>query len=211
MHITLLVDNPDSWIIPYVKKLKKLLAKDHQVEFVVQHKDIKKGDLAFFLSCGQIVSPEVLKLNKHNLVVHESKLPQGKGWSPLSWQVLAGKNKIPITLFDAAEAVDSGEIYLQDYMQFQGDELIDELRQQQGEKTIELVLKFIKIYPGIKGIKQQGKESFYPRRTPKDSELDIEKSIKSQVNLLRVVDNERYPAFFKYRGNTYILKIQKEK
>ena len=34
---------------------------------------------------------------------------------------------------------------------------------------------------------------------------------KSQFNLLRIVDNELYPANFKYKNKTYLVKIYKYK
>ena len=58
--------------------------------------------------------------------------------------------------------------------------------------------------------KQNGKSSFNKRRTKKDSEININKSIKSQFNLLRICDNNKYPAFFKYRNTKYVIKIYKE-
>jgi methionyl-tRNA formyltransferase len=30
--------------------------------------------------------------------VHESALPQGQGWSPMTWQILEGASPIPVTL-----------------------------------------------------------------------------------------------------------------
>ena len=62
----------------------------------------------------------------------------------------------------------------------------------------------------IKSIKQTGSGSFYPKRTGKDSELDVNKSIAEQFDLLRVVDNEKYPAFFNFRGRKYVLRIYKD-
>ncbi len=212
MKITLLVDNPKGWIIPYVLKLKEKLKKlGHHVFYLNDSGKVPEGDCAFLLSCEKIILKEILLRNRHNLVIHESTLPKGKGWSPLTWQILEGKNDIPITLFEAAERVDSGPIYLQDVMHFRGDELLDELHKVQGEKTIELVIKFIKDYPPRASKKQIGKESFYPRRTFKDSEIDVNKTIAEQFNILRVVDNKKYPAFFKYKGKRYILRITKDK
>jgi methionyl-tRNA formyltransferase len=46
-------------------------------------------------------------------------------------------------------------------------------------------------------------------RNASDSEININKSIKSQFNLLRICDNEKYPAFFKYKNCKFILKIFK--
>lgn len=69
-----------------------------------------------------------LSHNAHNLVVHSSALPHGRGWSPITWQILEGKNEIPTTLIEAGETVDSGCIYARHQMQFKGNELLDEIR-----------------------------------------------------------------------------------
>jgi methionyl-tRNA formyltransferase len=150
---------------------------------------------------------------KHNLVVHESDLPLGKGWSPLTWQILEGKNRIPVTMIEAEKKVDSGVIYAQEWMEFQSHELVEELRAAQAEATIRLCKKFVREYPGIvdSAREQKGEESFYSKRKPEDSRLDPDKSIREQFNLLRVVDNEKYPAFFDMHGQRYLLKIKKKR
>ena len=38
---------------------------------------------------------------------------------------------------------------------------------------------------------------------------DSNKSLKEQFNLLRIVDNINYPAFFELDRHKYILKIEK--
>ncbi len=212
MKITILADNPQSWIIPYAQKLKTSLNRlGHNTSLVHSANKVRSGDIAFFLSCEHIISAAILRKNKHSLVVHESALPKGKGWSPMTWQVLEGKKRIPITLFEAAESVDSGVVYAQSSIVLNGHELVDELREKQGAATIALALSFVRKYPHAKGKKQSGKATYYPKRTPRDSELDPKKTIASQFDLLRVVDNERYPAFFTYRGHEYVLKISKRK
>ncbi len=196
-------------MIPYSKLLAERLKKlGHNAQFIQRHKDIDKGDILVILSCERIIKKDRLTLHRHNLVVHESALPKGKGWSPLTWQILEGKKQIPITLFEASMDVDSGDIYDQRIMEFEGWELIDDLRRIQAKFTMEMVLDFVNRYPYVKPMPQQGKESFYARRRPEDSILDIDKTIRQQFNLLRVVDNQRYPAFFNYMGKKYILKIE---
>ena len=212
LKISILCDNPRSWIIQYSQQLIMLLKnKKHDVIFCTDSSEIKEGDIAVFLGCEKIIKRNILDLNTHNLVVHESKLPKGKGMSPLTWQILEGKNKIPVTLFEAEESVDSGVIYLQEQVIFNGTELIEDLRRKQGEATIRLAVEFIDNYGKIKGKKQRGSSTYYRRRTPQDSELDINKTISEQFNLLRVVDNDRYPAKFTYKGHKYILKIYEDK
>ena len=60
----------------------------------------------------------------------------------------------------------------------------------------------------VSGKPQEGVATYYERRTPKDSELDINRSIKDQFNLLRIVDNERYPAFFYIGDKKYKISIE---
>ena len=213
LRINILTDL-NSWINSWIKKFKNNLnKKGYIVLWTHEHKQLSAGDLCFMLSYEKVVGKQYLGLNSHNLVVHESSLPNGKGWSPLTWQVLEGAHTIPVTLFEAEESVDSGPIYLQEYIHLKGHELVNELRDKQAKKTIKLCNKFINNYPSIiKEAKPQiGNETFYNRRLPSDSKLDPNKSISEQFNLLRVVDNDSYPAFFEFKGNRYILKIEKQK
>lgn len=208
--VTLLIDNPNSWVVDYVEFITEELSKEGcDVNYVNDLNSLSRGDIAIFLSFEAIVKKEKRDLNKHNLVIHESALPEGKGWSPLTWQILEGKDKIAVTLFEARESVDSGEIYEQDVMEFDGTELVDDLRRVQAEKTVELIIRFIRKYKEgtLNPKKQVGKETFYRKRKPEDSELDVNRSIAEQFNLFRVADNERYPLFLYYRGHKYVLKF----
>ena len=173
--------------------------------------DEPSTNFCFCLSFSQILPSALRERFEHTLVVHESDLPQGKGWSPLTWQILEGANRIPVTLIEAAARVDSGPIYAKRWLEFQGNELIDELRAGQAEATHQLCRWFVDRYPqnAEQARSQQGEESFYPRRRPADSRLDADKSLTEQFELLRVVDNDHYPAFFELRGNTYRLTIMR--
>lgn len=208
MRIQILVDNINSWVMPYAKQLVELIAKQaNDVTLIHNHQDIQKGDVLILLSCEQILKD--LSLNKYNLVAHASDLPQGKGWSPMTWQILEGKNEIPLTLFEAAEKVDAGVIYYQEFIKMEGHELLGELREKLGNAIIKLILQFIENYDNMQGTPQEGESTYYKRRKPENSELDISKTIEEQFNLFRVCDNERYPAFFHKDGVKYILKIEK--
>lgn len=209
MKLQILVDNPNSWIIPYAEQLNDQLRENGCNSVVLNdHEQVTKGDILVLLSCEQIFTN--LDANEHNLVVHESNLPKGKGWSPLTWQILEGKNKIPVTLFEAAATVDSGVIYDQLDIELTGSELLEEIKHQQGLVTIELVKRFVEKYPNNTGTAQAGDSSFYKKRTEKDSELDVNKTIAEQFNALRVCDNERYPAFFEHNGHKYYIKIERK-
>ena len=90
--------------------------------------------------------------------------------------------------------------------------MVDELRQKQAETTMRLCKQFVEQYPSIldQSCKQSGESTFYSKRTPSDSKLDPNKTIAEQFNLLRIVDNKSYPAYFDLNGTHYILKVEKE-
>ncbi len=209
LKITILTDKT-SWMNKYNLTLQEYLTcQGHEVRLIDNKIQLQKGDIAFFLSCFEIIKKEKLALNRHNIVVHASNLPSGKGWSPASWQILEGKDSIPLTLFEADEKVDAGKIYMQDSVLLDGSELISEWQEKMGKKIVEMCISFVSSYPSIiqTGKEQTGVETFYAKRSPVDSKLDIHQSIANQFNLLRIVDNENYPAFFEMKGKKYILKI----
>jgi methionyl-tRNA formyltransferase len=210
MKITLLTDNKNSWIIPYVNKLIIKLSKAHDVKHVFNIKDILPSDILFILSCEKIVKKQYLDMNINNIVIHPSRLPEGRGWSPVAWQVLEGKNWIPISLFEAKEKVDSGNIYILDYIELKGTELNEEIKHLQGIKTIEMAERYVKEYPMTGPEQDESLSTYYKKRNSESSMLDINKTIKENFNLLRVVDNERYPAFFFHNNKKYIIKIYEE-
>lgn len=205
-----ILSDSTSWITSTVEELEGHWKElGHEVVGLHDIQELPFADFCFCLSFSQLIPPLIRQQFKHTLVVHESDLPAGKGWSPLSWQILEGKNRIPITLLEAVDELDSGPIYAQCWVEFEGYELVDELREGQARATKEICQWFVDQYPESlsEAREQQGHESFYPRRRPQDSKLDLNKTIAEQFNLLRVVDNERYPAFFELHGRRFYLKI----
>jgi len=174
--------------------------------------ELKSADLCFYLSFSKIVTENTLRKFKNNLVVHSSDLPNGRGWSPLTWQILEGKKMITTSLFEAVEDADRGKIYLQKDLEFSGFELLDELRMLQGDLIISMCSEFIQTYPDVllRALVQEGEGSYYARRRPADSELNPDRSIREQLDLFRVVDNINYPAYVEIDQHRYELWIRKE-
>lgn len=206
-----ILSDSTSWINSTVEALKtdwKQLG--HEVFLRHELKGLPSADFCFCLSFSKILKKEVRDCFDHTLVVHASDLPSGKGWSPLTWQILEGINQIPVSLFEADDSVDSGPIYAQRHIDFEGYELIDGLRKKLADTTYELCSWFVEEYPrsAAQSKSQIGNESFYSRRGPKDSQLDINKTIAEQFNLLRIVDNQAYPAFFEWKGRRFVFTIR---
>ncbi len=202
-----ILTSPNQWFETYAEKLATMLKR---ATLYKNHSEINGNyDVLFILSYHEIIPTRKLKMNKHNVVIHASLLPKGKGWAPLFWRVLEGQKTIPFTMFEAEEGVDSGNIYMVKNLNLTGYELNPELREKQANLTLKMSVEFIENYDKYKTPKKQhGEESFYTKRTSEQSELNVDKSLREQFNLLRVVNNEEYPAFFKLDGQRYILKIE---
>ena len=210
MNIQILVDNPQSWYIKFACELNcQLTEKGHFSQLISEHNQLVPSDVLFILSCEKIVKKVHRELNKLNLVVHASDLPRGRGWSPLTWQILENKSSIPVSMIKAEDEVDSGDIMLKDFITLEGHELIDEIREKLGHKINMMCLNFIESWKSIIPQPQIGESSYYPKRTKKDSCLDLNKSIKEQINLFRIADNERYPLTFSYLDHEYKIIIHK--
>lgn len=199
-----ILTTPNQWFVSYAQTF----AANIGCPLFFKHEDIgSEYDTVFVLSYHRIIGEQFLSQHKHNLVVHASDLPHGKGWAPLTWQILEGQTEVVFTLFEADAKTDNGPYYLKKTLSFTGYELGPELRHIQAQACIDMCQEFVQKYEQLKPIEQQGEESFYAKRGPQDSELNINKTIAEQFNLLRVVDNESYPAFFYKDGHKYLIKI----
>ncbi len=204
--IFFLLDSSNLWIEKFLKKALKTFPTKYNYIITKNYKIIKDS-IVFVLSYTKILEINFIKKNKRVLIIHPSNLPKDKGFSPVQNQILRNKKLIYICLLEAAEKVDSGPIIYRDTFLISGHELYDQIRSKQALASFKLIRKFLKNFPKIRTYKQKGTSSFNKRRGPEDSELNINKTIKSQFNLLRICDNDNYPAFFRHKKNTYFIKI----
>lgn len=204
--VAFLFDKKNDWIYSFFKSYKFQL-DSYVVSFLLDADKVNNFDIVFLLGYTKILPREFLQRNELTLVVHESNLPEGKGFAPIQWQILQGFSDITISLIEAAEKVDSGKIFLKSKIIFDGTELYEDIREKQAKATYDIIHNFLKSFPNITPISQEGKESFYPKRTAADGELDVSKTLEDNFNLLRIGNNDAWPSFFYLRGKKYILKI----
>lgn len=208
--IHVVVDN-NSWVLSHAQKIVDWANKQGDTAKLCRtHDEIEDGDAAFYLGCVKITPPDVLARNTRNLVAHASHLPKGRGFSPWAYAILEGEDKIPLCLLEAVKDVDAGPIIYKEHLKLKGTELVPEIRDLLGQKIAELCQKFLSGSTFPEGEKQTGEPSYYDRRYPKDSMLDADKTIAEQFDLLRIIDNDNYPAFFEHRGRRYKLLIEQD-
>ncbi len=132
-------------------------------------------------------------------------MPMGRGWSPLSRQIIEGASDIAVTLFEAESSLDSGCIYAQVWLHFDGTELMSALRSAQAVATKNLCRNLVAEYPAsvLTGRPQVGPANRYRRRTQDDGALDPNLTLADQFDLLRTIDDDQYPATLEMRGGKY--------
>lgn len=208
-NIAFLFDRTNDWIFHYFPADLESL-DGFEVIKTFDESNIRGSDVVFVLGYTKILKGDILKFNKSIYVVHESDLPNGRGFSPVQWQILDGKNQIKVSLLEVADVVDSGDIVSQTSITFDGFELYDEIREKQAVATFEVIRAFLLDYPHLKAVPQKGKGNFFRKRLPEDSELNIDRSIRDQFQLLRICNNDGWPAYFVMGGQKYLLKIYKD-
>jgi len=209
--VTFLFDKLNLWFEKQLRNYNFKLNNKYIFKISKNTNNIKNQNIVFPLSYTKILPESFLQKNELVLIAHSSKLPKDKGFASLQYQILKNKRKVYISLIKAEKEVDAGPIYYQNSFMLDGTELSDEIRYIQGLQILKIINKFLIKYPNVKSKKQSGKSNFNKRRYSKDSELNVNKTIKQQFNHLRINDNELYPSFFYFKGQKYIIKIFKEK
>jgi UDP-2,4-diacetamido-2,4,6-trideoxy-beta-L-altropyranose hydrolase len=203
-----------SWINPCVSRiLSELLNQGHSCVWSHNAEELPDSDVCFLLSYGKIVGSDVRSRHGVCLVVHESDLPKGRGWSPASWLILSGNRNVPVTLIEAVNSVDAGDVFGQIWITVSDVDLVDDWRQKISHATARLVTEFVQaVVSGTVCRKPQvGIPTYFNRRGPKDSELNVRSPLIDQFGLVQIVDNSNYPMWFMHRGAKFRLLVYRDK
>ena len=172
--------------------------------------ELSGGDFLFLISCHELIGKDLRDLYRHTLVIHASDLPKGRGWSPMAWEVLSGADTITVSLLNAEDAVDSGDIWEKRSFAVDGTELLSELNDKLFAIELELMDWALDNCDSAVPTPQSGEPTHWPRRTPEDSEIDPEKPLAESFDTIRIADPDRFPAFFDLRGARYTIRLEKQ-
>jgi methionyl-tRNA formyltransferase len=210
MRLSILCSSRGHPVWPWLEGWRERHSAGHAVELVETSAELSGGDLLFLVSCAELVGPAIRQAYRATLVLHASDLPEGRGWSPLVWQVLEGRRRIAVTLLEASEPVDSGPIWAQRWLELAGHELHDEIHARLFEAELALMDEAVEGFDHIAPRPQDDRPpTWHRRRGPEDSRVDPDRTLAEQFDLLRVCDPARYPAFFDFRGHRYLIRLER--
>ena len=210
--IIFLFENKKNWLSKYFQKNnfnKQIKKYDIKIKYKLSKTD--KIELLFLLSYTKKFKLSYFPNIKKVFLIHESNLPNGRGFSPLKRQIIGNKSKIKCCLIECANKIDSGKIFESAYIRILKTDLYDDIRLKQFEITKKLIFRLLKKYPNIKGRKQKGSPTYYKRLVDKDDQIDIKKSLKNQFNKIRSTDYKNHQNFFYLERKKFYLRISKNK
>ena len=139
---------------------------------------------------------------------HMTDLPFGRGGSPLQNLIIRGHKKTKLTALKMTDVIDGGPIYFKQEMSVEGP--AHEIYSRTAKVCFDLISKIISEQPKPK--MQSGKETYFKRRRPSDSQITEFEGLTSLYNHIRMLDAPGYPyAFLNYKGFTYTLTDAKLK
>ncbi len=209
MKITILNTSADHPVNTWLDKWMKIYQVNHEINLVRSTNDLVGGDILFLISCFDLVLKQDRDKYKKTLVIHASDLPNGRGWSPHIWAVINGAEEITLTLLEAEDEVDSGDVWKKINVNVPKTALYDQINELIFDAELKLMDFAVEKFNSVVPFNQISEDTTYwPKRTPEDSEINIQKSISEQFDLIRVCDPNRFPAFFYKDGKKFILKVE---
>jgi methionyl-tRNA formyltransferase len=211
MRIDVLCSNPDHPVVPRLLNWIIERTDDHDIRLIHDNADLAEGDILFLVSCTQLIGRTDRARYGHVMVLHASDLPEGRGWSPHVWDILAGKTELTVSLLTAEDAVDTGAIWAKERFHVPRHCLYEEINDRLFDVELRLIDQGIMMVAnGEVPVPQSGDIGrYHPRRTPEDSRIEIELPLVELFDRIRVADPHRFPAFFELHGKTYDIILKK--
>lgn len=152
---------------------------------------LKTLDADIMVTCayGQILSQEILELNKNGVInIHASLLPKYRGSSPVQWALMSGEKQVGVTIMQTAYEVDSGDIILQEGIALDGNENSEETLTKLSPLGAKLIVKALDLIESGKAVflpQQKDKVTHFPMLKKSDGRLDFNKTAEEVKNFIR--------------------------
>jgi methionyl-tRNA formyltransferase len=167
-----------------------------------------KPDIALVVGCRILLPVDVYGIPpRGTLAVHDSFLPEYRGFAPLNWSIINGENHTGVSLFYLTDKTDGGDIVARKKVPFGPHETAIEVYERVIAATVEMVLK---TWPLLARNKARRLKQNYLwgsitcSRTPVDGCIDWNKSTKEIYNLVRALSRP-YPGAYTFSGDKKIM------
>ena len=161
-------------------------------------------DLLFMVSWRYLVPPAVTQRARLGaFVFHDSLLPAYRGFAPTVWAILNGEDHTGVTLFEAAEGVDSGPMVAQRRVPVGPDDTIAEVLPRVTAACLDLLTEY---WPALtagtapRTPQDEAQATYTCRRIPADNRIDWSRPAQEVYDLIRAVTAPYPGAFTVFEG-----------
>lgn len=187
--------------------VRNVLESLDNVELVREYMDY---DFIFSASYPKRIPQKYLERTALGAVnLHTGLLPEGRGWHPLNWALIWGRDKTGITIHKVVDSFDAGDICVQQEVPIFETDNIVRLRERV-DTFVPMVVQVFFADPVVRMAlakkQNQAHATYAPRRFPEDSELNLDASPTELYNLFRSCDPQEYPAYIMENGVKKIVK-----
>jgi methionyl-tRNA formyltransferase len=140
--------------------------------------------------------------------VHDSLLPEYRGFAPLNWAIINDERETGATLFRVSEKMDGGDILLQQRIPIGPAETAPQLYEKVCAATVELVQRGYELLcrgEAVPKPQDYAVGSFTPSRTPADGLIDWTQPTRRIFNLIRALTFPYPGAFTYYQGRRLFI------
>lgn len=168
-----------------------------------------KPDIAFAIGWRYLISKEAYSIPpKGTLILHDSLLPQYRGFAPLNWAIINDEKKTGVTLFYIADGVDSGPIVDQLATEISRSDTASTLLEKMTGLYVDIICKNLPALAAgnANRIEQdESKATYTCKRTPDDGEINWQQPAKQIHNLIRGLSHPFPGAYTSLNGRGVII------
>jgi len=172
-----------------------------------------KPDLALAVGCRVIIPRTIYAAPRFGTIaLHDSLLPEYKGFAPLNWSIINGEKHTGVTLFFLNEIMDGGDIVASKEVKIEADETAPQVYEKVCKATIDLLVEQVPLVASgkCKRYPQDCEEgSFTCSRSPEDGLIQWDQPTERIYNLIRALAYP-YPGAFTYYNQERLIIWQAE-
>ena len=158
-----------------------------------------------FLPHWSWIIPDEIILRWQCVIFHTSRLPWGRGGSPIQNQIVRGVYESEVCALRAVAEVDAGPVYARRKIDLSKG-TVEEILMQVSEFVFDMIPTIALDQPSP--VAQNGDLVSFKRRKPRESQLPEQaKSLRRVYDHIRMLDGEGYPlAYLEYGNQTVELR-----
>lgn len=184
------------WNIQNAVKMTERYKEMHEIKILKEKQDLTKEaldqfqpDIVFFPHWSYMIPAEIYE-NYTCIVFHMTDLPFGRGGSPLQNLIVRGIYETKISAIRVVGELDAGPVYMKEALTLEGS--AQEIYSRMSDLIFQSMIPVF-MERELTAASQQGEIVYFKRRTPEQSRIPDNLSLRQVYDYIRMLDAQGYP------------------